>query len=98
MVMKLTADFHSLSRIIRQANYVQYNNEARQCNHSYSGKAVSLTYSECVFIALALRIQQVMLMRHIVICGLPDLQYEYFATYLKNGMIKKKKLWNIKLF
>jgi hypothetical protein len=37
---------------------------------SYSGKAVSLTYSECVFIALALRVQQAMRMRHIVIRGL----------------------------
>jgi hypothetical protein len=54
-----------------QAIYVQRNNEARKCNHSYSGKAVILTLSECAFIALALRIQQAKRMRHIVICDLP---------------------------
>jgi hypothetical protein len=52
---------------------VKHDSEARSCNHSCSGKAISITYSECVFVALG--IQYVMRMHHIVICGLSALQY-----------------------
>jgi hypothetical protein len=54
----------------RQCMYVQRNNEARLCNCRCSGKAISIAYSEYVFVALC--IQHAMWMRHIVICGLPD--------------------------
>ena len=43
--------------------------EARSCSHCCSGKAVGITYSDCVFVALGT--QHAMRMRHIVICGLP---------------------------
>jgi hypothetical protein len=46
------------------------NIEARACNHCYNGKAISVTYSECVILALG--IQHAMCMRHIVFCGLPN--------------------------
>ena len=49
--------------------YVKYNNEARSCNYRCSGQAISITSSECV--SVALDIQHALLMRHIVICGLP---------------------------
>ena len=42
--------------------------EARPCNHSYSGKAIGITYSGCVFVALVIR--YVMRMRHINMGGL----------------------------
>ena len=29
--------------------------KARSCNHFYSGKAMSITYCECVFVALGIR-------------------------------------------
>jgi hypothetical protein len=50
-----------------QAMYVERNIEARSRNHCYSGKAISITYSKCAFLALV--IQNAMRMRHIVICG-----------------------------
>jgi hypothetical protein len=43
-----------------------YNIDARSYNHCYSGKAISVTYSECVSVDLS-----EMCMRHIAICGLP---------------------------
>jgi hypothetical protein len=42
--------------------------ESRGFNHCCSGKAVSFTYSECVFVALV--IQHGMRMRLAAICGL----------------------------
>jgi len=52
---------------------VQYtynvNIDARLCNNCCRGKAVNITYCECVFVALG--IQQAMRMRPMVICGLP---------------------------
>jgi len=56
------------AEITRQAQYVQHNTEGCLCNHYCSGKAIGITYSERVSVALG--IQHAMLMRHIVICGL----------------------------
>jgi hypothetical protein len=49
--------------------YVKPNTEARSCKRCCSGEAISITYSECVFVALS--IQHVMSMSHVVICSLP---------------------------
>jgi hypothetical protein len=49
--------------------YVKGNIEARSCSHCRNGKAISMTYSE--FVILALGIQRAMRMRRIVFCGLP---------------------------
>ena len=43
------------------------NVEAHSCNYCCSGKAMSVTYCECAFVALG--IHHAMCMFHIVICG-----------------------------
>jgi hypothetical protein len=48
--------------------YVYHNTAALSCNHCCSEKAVNNTYSECVFVTLA--IQHAMHMHHVVICSL----------------------------
>jgi hypothetical protein len=55
-------------RLNKRANVVQSNIEAPSCNHYCSGKAMSIIYSECVFVALF--IQHAMSKRHTVVCGL----------------------------
>ena len=56
--------------ITRQTMYkrVQRNIEVPSCNHCCSGKGISITYSECVYVALGS--QHVMRMRHTVIYGM----------------------------
>jgi hypothetical protein len=58
-------------------------------------KAVSVTYSE--YVSVALGTQHAMRMRHTVICGLPRSTI-FFPHYFVNGKIfekkKKKKLLN----
>jgi len=51
------------------AMYVYRNIEERSHNHCCSGKALSVTYCECM--SVALDIQHATRMRRIVICGLP---------------------------
>ena len=54
-------------------------------NHYCSGKAINITYSECVLVALV--IQHAMRMRHIVICGLSGCTIPIFPHYLINSAI-----------
>jgi hypothetical protein len=60
----------SLYSLARQVMCVYRNTTARSRNHCCSGKSVTITYSECEFVALG--IQHAKRMRHIVVCGLPD--------------------------
>ena len=55
--------------VTRQKMYVQCNIKERSCNHCYSGRVISITYSERV--SLASGIQHAMYMSHIVICHPP---------------------------
>jgi hypothetical protein len=76
------------------AMYVWRNIEARSCNHCCSGKAGSITYSECVSVALG--IQHAMRMRHIDIWGL-SVSTEIFNILLLRPDFRRKLL-NIKCF
>ena len=78
---------NSVAWAIRHTEYVLSN------NHCCSGRAISVTYPESVFVAL--HIQRVMRMGHIVICSLPFVQY--FSTLShKRYNFRKEKLLNIK--
>jgi len=69
--------------------YVWCNIEAHSCKHCYSGKAICITYSKCVF--LASDFQHTMRMRR------SALQYFYTLSHKWRGFRKKeKKLLNIK--
>jgi len=49
--------------------YIQRKNEARSCNHCCSRRAESITYSECMLVALGIYHSPSMPF-YIVICGL----------------------------
>jgi hypothetical protein len=52
----------------RQAMYIHSNIEERSCNHFCSGKLISVTYCDFVFVDFGH--QHAMRMHHIIICGL----------------------------
>jgi hypothetical protein len=54
----------------KQAIYLQRNIEVRLFNNYFSGKLKRIAYIACVFVVLGIQHVLVMLMRHIVLCGL----------------------------
>jgi len=62
------------------------NIQVRSRNHYCSGKAISVTYSECVFVALCKQHA----VRHITICGLSDSTI-FLHIISQTGRFSKKK-------
>jgi len=79
----------------RQAMRVYRNIEAHSCNNCCSGKAIIIIYSKCV--SAALGIQDVMRMRHIVICGVTTL-HNFFTLSHKGIIFGEKKVIEYKRF
>jgi len=67
---------------------------ARSCNHCSSRNVISITYSECVFVALG--IQHAMRMHHSVNCGLSGSKIFMFALLSQRGTIFEEQLLSIK--
>jgi len=63
--------------------------EGYSCNHFCNGKALSTTYSECVFVALVSR--HATRISHTVICGLPR-STVFFHINLIIGTVFGKKI------
>ena len=74
--------------------YVQRNIEVRSRHHCGCGKAVSITYYECVFVALG--IEHAMRMCHIVICGLRG-STVFFHIISQTARFKKKSVIGLKM-
>jgi len=70
--------FRPVGHITRQAVHVWRTTETRSCNHCCSGKAISITYSECLFVDLV--IQHVTCMSVIVLSYLICLAVPHFST------------------
>jgi hypothetical protein len=70
------------------------NNQARSRNSCCRGKAIGVTYSECVSVALVIRHEWV---RAVLYCyQWPDCLYNIFPHYLVNVTIFGKRLLNTK--
>jgi len=73
-----------------QARYLKRTMEAHLCNHCCSGKAIYITYSQCVYVALGIR--HAIRMRHIVIQ-----RYNIFPHYPINGTIFERTVIEYKI-
>ena len=71
--------------------YVGRKNEGRSRNHWCRWKAVSITYSECVSVALV--IQHATRMRCIIVSSVACPFYTIFAHYLKRHGFWLKPYW-----
>jgi hypothetical protein len=75
-------------------NVLWRNNGARLCNHCCSAKAIRITHSEGVFVALLPNKQCAFAILSSVAC--PALQYFSTLSQKQTGFSTKKKLCNIK--
>jgi hypothetical protein len=84
---------HSYDKVINKIDKVQRNNEERLQKDCSCGKTISVTYSDCVFVASCM--QQAMGIGHIFICGLPGSTI-FFVRYILRGKIFGRKFLHLK--
>jgi len=72
--------------------YVQRNTGALSCSHCCCGEASSVTYSECVFVALVIRDA----MRRIMLLPVACLAVQYISKIVSKIARLKKMLLNTK--
>jgi len=72
--------------------YVKRNVEMRSCNHCESGKAISITYCECVFVALG--IQHSMRMSRITVSTVVCPALQFFPHISQMAQFSKKKSYS----
>ena len=85
--------FHCMYQQDRQCTYT-CKVEARSRDHRCRGKAIRITYYECVSVVLV--IQHATRMRRIILSSVACLALPNFSMYLTKGTIFGKKLMNIK--
>ena len=85
-----TKKLMNYEKITKQAKCLQRKTEVRSCNHRYRWKAMSITYSQRVSVALVIQ--------HAPYCRLwPVRLYNIFPHYLIKGTVfEKKKFLDIK--
>ena len=92
MLLEGTIDLIIIISVVkrRQAMYVKCNIEARLCHHFFHGKAISITYYECVSVALG--IQHTDHMHCIILSPVARLAVLYFSTlsHKTSRMLGKK--------
>ena len=74
----------------RQALYIQRNTEARACNHCCSGKAICITYSERVSVALGIHMPLACAILPSATC--PALQYFSALSHKRHDFRGKKRV------
>ena len=79
----------------RQSMYILRNNEQRSCNHFCSGKAISITYSQCLSVSLVT--QHAMRMRHFILSSWPVRLYGVSRhSHKRHDLRGEKKLVKVK--
>jgi hypothetical protein len=71
----------------------KHNIEVLLQNHGYRGKAIGITYFECVSVTLVIQHAKSMCL---ITFSVAYLAIPYFPHYLMNGMISGKTFFNVK--